>query len=1007
MTACSSQRVRSKAAQVSPFTIVFVRRGDPLRRNMSIRINPLSVAKGHAHTCELCSQPATILCSTCRVTYYCSASHQQTDRLSIHTKICSLLGALRSLRPTLGSEDERNKRQLTITLSHHALIDLTRAEAVKHLTNNNHLLAIPAALQSLRFAVQVYGKSRLELVPSYLLLAEGNLGLGRLKAAEEYLLYAHWAVVQSGERCAEAMQAELHRQFGLLYVKQGKLHEAIKSYAHDIYHSSLEYGPEHIETSVGIFHMGSTFLLSHRAGHTVGAASSGGSVVDCGQQQEVSSALDSALAFYDKYIDIWYKFLINLRSSSPATTASSPPATANSASLLPSSSIHDYLTTPQLHTHLAHLTTILTTRSTLLSPSHIATAEAAYTLGMLKESGGLDVDAEWLYERAERVYERVLGSDHESVLGVRRAREEMPQGVRLQKTGRMTEWVTDGDEDEKPEAQREEAGKASEKQQHNDETSSETVHVNEKRSAQEEKEQLRIESVPAEEADEESEEDEKRQAETASVAPPSDKIAVDDGSQLAAQLHSQPGPAADESEPARLSSTSADATTEQQASETPQSAATEDEDDKRETQPAEAVKKDAEHLQSDERSDETVETAVMSEQQGGERENEQPRIEQVTAEKDEAEVAQVSEATAEQATDTLQTEATAALESSAVAADTIDAQEPSGTQQPNQAEEVKAQESTAIEDTEKDNEQLCMEPVKNEQTDAAVEQADSATVQESTNAAQEAEAAVTADSPSAQEPSDAQRLNRAEEVKPESTVSGDAKRKSEQLDVQSVTTEQADAAGEEADAGTVQELSNAPQVEAAVAADSTSAQEPDTVRKVEEAEEVKQEVSPVEGQSEEPKEQPHAEHVTLEQADVKLTQADDSTAQESSSPPLVEAAEDAAQGTVAAAETDTQSTIDAPEAERVEEVKSEVSAVKSESEEEKEAEQSVEQEAEGAEAVGAEMPVVKGGSEEEKEATEEAEEDVSSAVIETSDNAASQSHSQVTMSAIEATSADE
>ena len=465
---------------------------------MSIRINPLSVAKGHSHTCELCSQPATILCSTCRVTYYCSTSHQQTDRLSIHTKICSLLGALRSLRPTLGSEDERNKRQLTITLSHHALIDLTRAEATKHLTNHNHLLAIPAALQSLRFAVQVYGKSRLELVPSYLLLAEGNLGLGRLKAAEEYLLYAHWAVVQSGERCAEAMQAELHRQFGLLYVKQGKLHEAIKSYAHDVYHSSLEYGPEHIETSVGVFHMGSTFLLAHKAGANPAAASSTGAADG---QQEVSSSLDSALAFYDKYIDIWYKFLINLRSSSPATAVNTPPTTASASRLLPpSSSIHDYLTTPQLHTHLAHLTTILTTRSSLLSPEHIATAEAAYTLAMLKESGGLDVDAEWLYGRAERVYERVVGAGHESVLGVRRAREEMPRGVRLQKTARMTEWVVDEDKDEQQATKAGEA-EAEMAQQQSDVLSGETVGTTsaiDARRAEEEKEQLHIEAAPVE-----------------------------------------------------------------------------------------------------------------------------------------------------------------------------------------------------------------------------------------------------------------------------------------------------------------------------------------------------------------------------------------------------------------------------------------------------------------------------------------------------------------------------
>ena len=521
---------------------------------MSIRINPLSVAKGQAHTCELCSQPATLLCFTCRVTYYCSASHQQTDRLSIHTKICSLLGALRSLRPTLGSEDERNKRQLTITLSHHALIDLTRAEATKHLTNHNHLLAIPAALQSLRFAVQVYGKSRLELVPSYLLLAEGNLGLGRLKAAEEYLLYAHWAVVQSGERCAESQQAELHRQFGMLYVKQGKLHDAIKSYASDVYHSSLEYGPEHIETSVGIFHMGSTFLLMHQAGHVVAAAGAGqdAETAESGaSQQEVSSYLDSALAFYDKYIDVWYKFLINLRSS--------PPASSASASAAASSSVNDYLTTPQLHTHLTHLTTILTTRSSILTPVHIATAEAAYTLAMLKESAGLDVDALWLYGRAERVYSTVLGDEHESVVGVRRAREELlggrSGGVRLQKTARMTEWEVDDeqeqDEDDKDDeragdGEREETA---ESERCGSNRSSGSSGTSAERAGDEEKEQLRIESATAEEQEEEQEqpahESEQEQSayesEDITTAKPSDEQQAEEGTEAEPEQSSVKG----------------------------------------------------------------------------------------------------------------------------------------------------------------------------------------------------------------------------------------------------------------------------------------------------------------------------------------------------------------------------------------------------------------------------------------------------------------------------------
>lgn len=92
--------------------------------NMSLRLNPLSTAKGKKFTCEMCGKAATLACQHCRVTYYCAQEHQSVDWYGIHEKICQLLGALRTLRPTLGSEDERQRRNLTVQMSQHALIDL-------------------------------------------------------------------------------------------------------------------------------------------------------------------------------------------------------------------------------------------------------------------------------------------------------------------------------------------------------------------------------------------------------------------------------------------------------------------------------------------------------------------------------------------------------------------------------------------------------------------------------------------------------------------------------------------------------------------------------------------------------------------------------------------------------------------------------------------------------------------------------------------------------------------
>ena len=49
--------------------------------------------------------------------------------------------------------------------------------------------------------------------------------------------------------------------------------------AKDIYCSSLEVGPEHVDTSAGYYHMASIFYTQHR--------------------------IENALAFYDKVVDIW------------------------------------------------------------------------------------------------------------------------------------------------------------------------------------------------------------------------------------------------------------------------------------------------------------------------------------------------------------------------------------------------------------------------------------------------------------------------------------------------------------------------------------------------------------------------------------------------------------------------------------------------------------------------------------------------------------------------------
>ena len=56
------------------------------------------------------------------------------------------------------------------------LIELTRTAGQKLLFERKYEYAIPAAMQSLKFSIDVYGLSSIELVPSYLILGEACIG---------------------------------------------------------------------------------------------------------------------------------------------------------------------------------------------------------------------------------------------------------------------------------------------------------------------------------------------------------------------------------------------------------------------------------------------------------------------------------------------------------------------------------------------------------------------------------------------------------------------------------------------------------------------------------------------------------------------------------------------------------------------------------------------------------------------------------------------------------------
>ena len=362
---------------------------DPLQQSQSNEmdyviepLNTLSFPKGHAPKCDLTGGPATCKLISSHITlHYATREHAEQAWHGIVHKIAHLLGPLKSGSAAVGSHEDRAKRLYATNLSKRALIDLCQQEASRMLVNQRYSLAIPGAVQALAFLKDIFGEESIESVPPYLLLAEANLGMAKFQQCEEFLSLANWSILKN-PNTSHAIHSQLHRNFGKLYSAQGKLDDAVKELAKDVYHSSLCVGPEHVDTSPGYYHLGNIFYAQGR-------------VAD-------------ALAFYDKVVDVWYKFLALVRNDDDLAST---------------------FTDPQLREGVDMLERIMTTRISLLGDQHIATGEVMYTVGLLHLFLGDRERALSLVGTSADIYADKLGGQHPSTMDVRGVADQLRSDV--------------------------------------------------------------------------------------------------------------------------------------------------------------------------------------------------------------------------------------------------------------------------------------------------------------------------------------------------------------------------------------------------------------------------------------------------------------------------------------------------------------------------------------------------------------------------------------------------
>jgi len=367
-------------------------------------LNPLSVPRGGRLGDGLTGGPAKFVATLEGGTYYyATLESQKLDYEGVLHRIAPAMAELSTILGTVGTSVERAGNAKRTRALQTEVAGVCKAVAQHLLAAKSFELAIPSALRGLRTLIALHGDGAVELVPAYLVLAEVNLGLGRVAQSEGFLSTANYILVKHPGASNE-LRSRMHRNFGRVYAAQGNNAAALASFTRDIYFAAMALGPEHTTASIGYFFLAQVFAAQ--------------------------GDMEAALALFDKVVDIWYKQLLHAKSAIAAALgidfAASPPearlaaaaavAAAAAASSEPSSKAAGATTRLGATTSATSLSA--TSSAPPPSPSAAATAAAAPADAGDAAGGSHQLTEMQVVEGLEmldficKVRETQLGADH-------------------------------------------------------------------------------------------------------------------------------------------------------------------------------------------------------------------------------------------------------------------------------------------------------------------------------------------------------------------------------------------------------------------------------------------------------------------------------------------------------------------------------------------------------------------------------------------------------------------
>ncbi|KAG2378255.1 hypothetical protein C9374_008398 [Naegleria lovaniensis] len=180
---------------------------------------------------------------------------------------------------TTAQQKQEYIKQLELSLE--AIIEVALSESTTILQEGDYKKATVGGLKALEYIQKLYGKDALQQVEAYFLLSKASQQMEQFKQAEEYLSIANWTCMKNKEKCSPNLRAELHQHFGLLYVQQGKVNEAVENMAASVYYLALEHGTHDLVTSFAYFNLGNVFV-------------------------SMQGKAEKGISFMKKVVDIWY-----------------------------------------------------------------------------------------------------------------------------------------------------------------------------------------------------------------------------------------------------------------------------------------------------------------------------------------------------------------------------------------------------------------------------------------------------------------------------------------------------------------------------------------------------------------------------------------------------------------------------------------------------------------------------------------------------------------------------